>query len=235
MMICAGRLMVALALVVRFAPILHPVAKTRDNTQLAPGLHDRTSTLYNTQSVGTFVKISGTSSLHDWEMKGLSIGGYIELGAGVALDKSKAVPVGLEGGKIPIEAHVTIPVDSLHSLAEHIPGTMDDLMQKAMKADAFRTIEYTLTEMDFKGSHEAGKPFNFAVKWYFVIAGKTNKVSFPATIEPLDDGKIKVIGTALVKMTDYGVMPPAPNFGLGMMKCGDGVTITFDWMLKEKK
>jgi hypothetical protein len=31
------------------------------------------------------------------------------------------------------------------------------------------------------------------------------------------------------------VEPPAPNFGLGLMKCGDDVKIIFDWTLKEKK
>jgi hypothetical protein len=36
-------------------------------------------------------------------------------------------------------------------------------------------------------------------------------------------------------MSDYGVTPPAPNFGLGLMRCGDQMTILFDWVLKEKK
>jgi polyisoprenoid-binding protein YceI len=67
--------------------------------------------------------------------------------------------------------------------------------------------------MTFKGPHAAGKPFDFDAKGELVIAGKTNKVSFPITIEPLDGGKIKVSGTAPVKMTAYGVEPPAPNFG----------------------
>jgi polyisoprenoid-binding protein YceI len=192
-------------------------------------------TLYKTQSTGTSVKIAGTSSMHDWEMEGTTVGGHIEFGAGITLDKAQPAPGGLAGDKVAAKVNVMIPVSTIHSKAEHMPGTMDDLMQKYMKADTFQTIEYTLTDMVFKGPHEAGKPFNFDTKGELVIAGKTNKVSFPVTIEPLDGGKIKVIGTASVKMTDYGVEPPAPNFGLGMMKCGDGVTIKFDWTLKEKK
>ena len=202
---------------------------------LAPVLHAGAQTRYNTQPVGTSVKIEGTSSLHDWEMEGSTIGGYIEFGSGVSLDKAQAAPGGLQGDKVEAKVRVLIPVSTIHSKADHLPGTMDDLMQKSMKADEFRTIEYSLTEMTFKGPHEAGKPFEFDTKGDLVIAGKTNKVTFPVTIEPLDGGKIKAIGTAAVKMTDYGVDPPAPNFGLGMMKCGDAVTIKFDWTLKQKK
>jgi hypothetical protein len=202
---------------------------------LAPILHAGAQTHYSTQPVGTSVKIDGTSSLHDWEMEGSSIGGYIEFGAGVTLDKAQSAPGGLQGGKVPAKVHVIIPVSTIHSKADHLPGTMDDLMLKAMKADDFRTIGYTLTEMTFKGPHAAGAPFDLDTKGELVIAGKTNQVSFPVTIEPLDGGKIRVIGAAPVKMTDYGLVPPAPNFGLGMMKCGDGVTIKFDWTLKEKK
>jgi polyisoprenoid-binding protein YceI len=202
---------------------------------LASVLPAGAQTRYNSQPAGTSVKVDGTSSMHDWEMEGTTVGGYVEFGAGVALDKTQAAPGGLQGDKLPAKVRVLIPVSTIHSKAEHLPGTMDDLMQKTMKADDFRTIEFTLTEMAFKGSHAAGQPFEFDAKGELVIAGKTNKVSFPVTIEPLEGGKIKVVGTAPVKMTDYGVTPPAPNFGLGMMKCGDAVNIKFDWTLKEKK
>jgi polyisoprenoid-binding protein YceI len=202
---------------------------------LASTLHAGAQTRYGAQPAGTSVKVDGTSSLHDWEMEGTTVGGYIEFGAGVTLDKAQAAPAGIQGDKIPAKVRALIPVSTIHSKADHLPGTMDDLMQKNMKADEFRTIEFTLTEMAFKGPHTAGQPFEFDTKGELVIAGKTNKVNFPVTIEPLDGGKIRVIGTASIKMTDYGVTPPAPNFGLGMMKCGDAVTIKFDWTLKAKK
>jgi polyisoprenoid-binding protein YceI len=198
-------------------------------------LHAGAQTRYATQPTGNSVKIDGTSTLHDWEMEGGNIGGFVEFGAGVTLDKTQAAPAGLQGDKVPAKVRVLIPVGSIHSKAEHLPEVMDDLMQKNMKAADFHLIEFTLTEMAFKGPHTAGKPFDFDTKGELVIAGKTNKVSFPVTIEPLDGGKIKVIGTAAVKMTDYGVEPPTPNFGLGVMKCGDDVKIIFDWTLKEKK
>jgi polyisoprenoid-binding protein YceI len=202
---------------------------------LAPILHADAQTRYNAQPRGNSVRVDGTSTAHDWEMEGGIIGGYLEFGSGVTLDKTQAAPTGLQDDKIPAKAHVIIPVSTIHSKADHLPGVMDDLMQKAMKADDFPRVEFTLTEMTFKGPHVAGKPFDLEAAGELVIAGATNKVSFPITVEPLDEGKIKVSGSAPVKMTAYGLSPPAPVLAGGALRCGDDVKIQFDWILKEKK
>lgn len=191
-------------------------------------------TRYNAQPRGNDVKVDGTSSLHDWEMEGTLIGGFLELGAGVQLDPAQTTIAGIQDTKVPAKARVIIPVESVHSKADHLPEVMDHLMQSAMKDDQFKTIIFTLEELDFKGPHAAGKPFDFDAKGNLCIAGVTNKVNFPVTIESLDGGKIKVSGTAPVKMTDYGITPPAPNFGLGMMKCGDDLKIIFEWTLQKR-
>lgn len=174
------------------------------------------------------VKVDGTSTLHDWEMEGKMIGGSMEFGPDVKLDAS------LPDGKVAVKAHAIIPVLTIHSKAEHSPEIMDGLMQKALKADTFPRIEYTLTEMTSKGPHEAGKPLNFDATGNLVIAGATNQVSFPVTIDASDPAKIKVSATVPIKMTAYGVDPPAPNIGLGLMRCGDDVKIIIDWTLKKR-
>ena len=191
-------------------------------------------TRYGAQPRGNSVKIDGTSTAHDWEMEGTIIGGFLELGPGVQLDPAQTTIPGIQGNIVPAKARAIIPVESVHSKAEHLPEVMDHLMQKAMRDEQFKTILYTLTELSFKAPHTAGKPFDFDSKGDLVIAGVTNKVSFPVSIEVLDGGKIKISGTAPVKMTDYKVDPPAPNFGLGLMKCGDDVKIIFDWVLQKK-
>jgi polyisoprenoid-binding protein YceI len=191
-------------------------------------------TRYSAQPRGNDVKIDGTSSLHDWEMEGTLIGGFLELGAGVQLDPAQPAIAGAQDAKIPAKARVIIPVESVHSKADHLPEVMDHLMQNAMKDEQFKTIIFTLSELNFKGPHAAGKPFDFETKGDLCIAGVTNKVTFPVTIECLEGGKIKVSGTAPVKMTAYGITPPAPNFGLGMMKCGDDVKIIFEWTLQKR-
>jgi len=192
-------------------------------------------TKYTAQPHGTSVKIEGTSTAHDWEMEGTIIGGFVEFGQGVILDAAQTTIAGLNDGKAPVKVHALIPVQSVHSKAEHAPDVMDHLMQETLKADQFGRIEYTLTEMTFKGSHAAGKPFEFDTTGELSIAGVTNKVSFPVTIELLDAGKIKVNATVPLKMTSYKVDPPAPNIGLGLMRCGDDIKIVIDWTLMERK
>src|SRR5665213_2029303 len=128
---------------------------------VAPLLDAGAQTRFNTQPIGNSVRINGTSSAHDWEMEGTIIGGYLELGAGVTLDKSQSAPAGLAGDKISVKAHAIIPVSTVHSKADHLPEVMDGLMQKNMKAADFPRIEYTLKELTFKGPHTAGQPFIF--------------------------------------------------------------------------
>jgi polyisoprenoid-binding protein YceI len=190
---------------------------------------------YNSQPLGTSVKVDGTSTSHDWEMEGKIIGGYVEFGLGVTLDAAQTSIAGLNDGKVPVKVHALIPVTSVHSKAEHAPDIMDHLMQKSLKSDDFGRIEYTLTEMTFKGPHAAGQPFVFDTTGNLSIAGTTNQVSFPVVIELLDTNKIKVNATVPLKMTAYGVDPPAPNIGLGLMRCGDDIKIIIDWTLKKRK
>jgi polyisoprenoid-binding protein YceI len=191
-------------------------------------------TRYNSQPLGTSVKVDGTSTAHDWEMEGKIIGGYIEFGPGVKLDAAQATIQGLNDGKVPVKVHSLIPVTSVHAKVEHMPDVMDHLMQEHLKADQFRIIEYNLTGMTFKGPRAPGKPFAFDTTGDLAIAGVTNKVSFPVTIEVLDAGKIKVNATVPLKMTAFHVDPPAPNIGLGLMRCGDDIKVIIDWTLKER-
>lgn len=192
-------------------------------------------TRFSAQPHGTSVKIEGTSTAHDWEMEGTIIGGYVEFGPGVKLDPAQTTIAGLTDGKVPVKVHALIPVQAIHSKAEHAPDVMDHLMQEHLKADQFNRIEYTLVDMTFKGPHEAGKPFVFDATGDLSIAGMTNKVSFPVIIEVVDDKTIKVNATVPLKMTAFQVDPPAPNIGLGLMRCGDDIKIIINWLLMERK
>jgi polyisoprenoid-binding protein YceI len=203
---------------------------------ICPGsiLQAGAQTKYSAQPHGTSVKIDGTSTFHDWEMEGSIIGGFVEFGPGVKLDAAQATIAGVIDGKVPVKVHALIPVQSVHSKADHLPDAMDHLMQQHLKADDFGRIEYTLTEMSFKGPHTAGTPFAFDTTGELSIAGVTNNVSFPVTIELLDTNKIKVNATVPLKMTSYKVDPPAPNIAGVGMKCGDDIKIILDWTLMAK-
>jgi polyisoprenoid-binding protein YceI len=186
-------------------------------------------TRFNAQPLSSTVKIEGTSTAHDWEMEGTLIGGFVEFESGAKLDDN------LKDGSVAAKVHALIPVTSIHSKAEHAPDIMDHLMQKALKADDFGRIEYTLTDMTFKGPHAAGQPFTLDTTGNLSIAGVTNKVSFPVTLDASDPGKLKINGTVPLKMTAFGVDPPAPNIAAGLFRCGDDIKIIIDWTLKERK
>src|ERR1700728_5066737 len=162
---------------------------------LAPTIPASAQTHYASQPKGSSVKVEGTSSLHDWEMEGLLIGGSIDFGAGVQLDPAQTTIAGIQGDKVPAKAHVIIPVRTVHSKADHMPDVMDHLMQEALKEPQFPRIEFMLNDMTFKGPHTAGKPFDFDVSGDLVIAGVTNKTTFPISIECVDADTLKVTGT----------------------------------------
>jgi polyisoprenoid-binding protein YceI len=189
---------------------------------------------YQSQPKDCQVLIQGTSTLHNWEMKGPIIGGSVDFPAGVKFDTNQASLPGLVDGKLAAAVKTTIPVRSIRSEAETRPEYMERLMQAALKETNFARIEYRATELKMSTPHAAGQLFVFDADGELTIAGVTNKINFPVTIEAVDADKIKIHGEAKVKMTDYGVKPPAPDFGLGLMKCGDDVKIIFDWTLQQK-
>jgi polyisoprenoid-binding protein YceI len=184
---------------------------------------------YGAQPKDNSILLDGTSNEHSWEMAGTIIGGYLEFGPDVKIDPSApALP-----DKVSANARVIIPIRAIHSKADHLPDVMEHLMQNAMKADQFPRIEFILSELTAKGPHTAGKPWDFQATGELAISGVTNKASFPVSIDFVDAGQIKVTGTATVKMTDYGIDPPKPSFGLGLMVCGNEVTIKFAWILQK--
>ena len=130
-----------------------------------------------------------------------------------------------------MDAHVesSIPVRSVKSGKKG----MDEVMQQAMNAAKHPKIQYHLTEMTLKEPHAAGTPLQFDTKGELAINGVTNKIALPVTIENVDKTKLKVIGAIPLKMTDFKVTPPAPSIGLGLIKTGDEVKISFEWLVAQ--
>jgi polyisoprenoid-binding protein YceI len=167
-------------------------------------------------------------------MEGTMVGGSVEFDPAVQFDTAQATLAGLKDKKLAIKSVVIIPVRAVKSNAKAMPQVMEGLMQDALKAKDFPKIECRVTELTAK-EHSAGKPFDFDATGELSIAGKTNKVTFPVTIDVPEKDKLKISGTAPVKMTEYGITPPAPSFGLGLMKCGADVKIIFEWNLAKAK
>ncbi|HWD20407.1 MAG TPA: YceI family protein [Verrucomicrobiae bacterium] len=191
-------------------------------------------TRFNSQPGKSSVKLQGSSTFHDWEMEGRVIGGYFELGSGVAIDAAKGAITGLKGEVLPATVRANISLTTIHSKAEHLPEVMDNLMLGYMNATNYPTIRYISSSLTVTNSGP-GKPFECSATGDLSIAGVTNKMTFPVTLAMPDPTHLEAAGTVHFKMTDFKVSPPAPHpLGLPTMKCGDDITIIFDWVLQKR-
>ena len=163
---------------------------------------------------GSSVKMEGTSTVHDWTTIGI-IGGSMELDAAFDAD--------LKTVKETPKVAVVIPVRQLKSQVTPGGPRMDQVMQEHMNAKQFPRIEYKLAELTAKdGKLEA--------KGDLTVSGVTKTVVMPVAFERVEGGKLKVSGSATVKMSDFNIKPPNPEFAGVGIKTGDEVKITFDWL-----
>lgn len=180
---------------------------------------------YIAQPTGSSMKMDGTSTIHDWTMESATIGGSIEADARFpdsALSDPKAARPSVQA---------FLPVRSLKSDSKR----MDEVMQKHMNATTHPKIEYRVIELKPKSAAGTTGALQFDAVGALTIAGQTRTNTMPVTIEKLADKKLKISGTADLKMTDYGVEPPAPSIlGLSPIKTGDEVKLTFVWVTAPK-
>ena len=173
------------------------------------------------------VKIEGTSTVHDWTVESQLIGGFMELDSSFPLDRSAAQIPDL---KVVPKVQVNIPVRSIKSGKT----AMDTVMHNAMKQKEHPKIEYKLLELTPRKDQPAAGPLAFDAKGELTVAGVKKTITMPVVIEPLDKTRVKVTGTANLKMTDFGIQPPAPKLALGLISTGDDVKITFEWLTAQK-
>jgi hypothetical protein len=183
---------------------------------------------------GGKVRIEGTSSIHDWQVEGNLLGGYLEAGPGFPSEPGQAAAP----GKVDARVEVFIPVRSLKSIEKDgkpYSTSMDDIMYEKLLQPANPKILYRLEELTLKEApKDAGAPYVFEAKGGLVVAGVTNRITMPVNVTPLGDRKLKITGNIAAKMTDFGIKPPAPAIALGLIKTGDEVKLIFDWRVGVK-
>jgi hypothetical protein len=168
------------------------------------------------------VQIEGTSTIHDWEVTSGTIGGTMELP-----DLKSASP-----GKVNAKVFVRIPVKTLKSSTG---PAMDGIMYEAFKLpnNAYRFIDFRLSELVLKEAKSPNGPYKFDSTGELTICGVTNKINMPLTIEMVG-AQPKASGGFPLKMTSYGITPPAPK-AFPAIKTGDDVKITFEALLEPAK
>jgi len=103
-----------------------------------------------------------------------------------------------------------------------------------MNEPKHKRIEYKLIELKPKTAAGATGALQFDAVGTLTINGVTTTNTMPVTIEK-KDGKIKVTGSAPLKMSDFAVKPPAPTIlGISAIKTGDEIKFNFEWVTAPK-
>jgi polyisoprenoid-binding protein YceI len=169
---------------------------------------------------GSEVKIDGTSNIHDWTVKGLIISGSMEVSSAFDKDLKAVTP--------PPKVEVSIPVRSLKSGNT----TMDQVMQDHMNVKQYKAITYQLKGLTLKGEPKSENgPAEYTSTGDLTVSGSKKTIEMPVTIERVEGGKLKIKGAVPIKMTDHGIKPPAPALAMGLIKTGDDVKVSIEWVV----
>ncbi len=179
---------------------------------------------YNAQPGGSKATVNGDSSIKHWSMESGVISGYMEVDANFpesALTAAAAKPV----------VSVSVPVRTLKSGK----ATMDEKMQLTMSMTNYPRIEYQVIELKPKSPAGTTGPLQFDAVGILTIVGKPVTNTMPVTIEKVD-GKLKVVGSAAIKLTQFEIKPPIIAIPLfADITVYDDLKVDFTWTLAPKK
>ncbi|HET6765587.1 MAG TPA: YceI family protein [Longimicrobiaceae bacterium] len=163
---------------------------------------------------GSRVRVAGTSNVRTWRCESARVQGSIET-------SPAGVPAVSEVARAVRTAEVVIPVASL----DCANGTMNNHLRRAMKADQFSDIRFRVPA----GGLTVGGEGHARLAGTLSIAGQEKPASIEATVAQAEGG-LRVTGTYVLRMTDFGVRPPTVM--MGAFRVADPVTVTFDVVVK---
>lgn len=156
--------------------------------------------------------VTGTSTLHDWRC-------IAEKQSGTAVIKT--------GDVFELKSLTArIIARSLKSIKEngkYYDDAMDKNAYKALEADKYPEIVYTLTGTS--NMKTTGATSTFSATGNLTIAGKTNRVTFP--VKAIVNGNaVTFTATVKFKLTAFGITPPKAL--MGTIKTGDDVAVVLN-------
>src|SRR5690554_3820628 len=152
------------------------------------------------------LKVSGTSTLHDWEMpSSTATGSMTATEAGGKLTEIKSLSI-------------TMPAESIKSGKR----AMDNKAYEALKTSKNKNVVFTL-----KSATKSGD--TWTLNGTFNIAGVTKNVNIKAQ-ETYSGGSFGLKGTYSFKLSDYNITPPTAV--MGTIKTGNDVKMTFNVKFK---
>jgi hypothetical protein len=159
------------------------------------------------------MKLSGTSTLHDWTMNAKSCSGSAQFNVtGVILKKINALTFSL-------------PVQNLKSNE----NALDKNAYEALKSDQYKDILFKLTSASV-GPQQNNK-YPIKAIGNLSIAGITKTITMDISCLVNPDKSIACQGSEKLKMTDFQVKPP--TFLLGAMKTGDDIALDFNLIFEK--
>jgi polyisoprenoid-binding protein YceI len=169
-------------------------------------------TTYTGTTIG--LVISGTSTLHDWNMKS------------VRASCTAVFTVNATGRISGLTAlSFSTPANELKS--EHT--SMDNNAYKALKTDKNPSITYTMTSAVLTPGEAGVATVKCSGK--LTIAGTTRDMEITAVVKPNADNTFTVSGSRTISMKDFNMQPP--TFMMGTIKTGNDVTLKFNLTLKK--
>lgn len=162
------------------------------------------------QSKSTF-RISGTSTLHDWECTVENWKGDVVLNGDLPGIKNVTVVVPVEGIDCKKKA-------------------MNEKLFDALKYEAYPNIEFVFLQLD--SAKKKGNEYELYVKGRLTVAGKSQVVPMRVRAKQ-EQQEIRFVGEKSISMKSFNIDPPTAM--LGVLKTGDVVTVHFDVVARKKK
>ena len=193
--------MIARTLVVSLIAIASAGAQTPDGVKLIVGPESELS-------------FEGTSTLHSFHCK------TTKLQVSASVDPTY-MEAKLSQMNRPLKSvDVVIPVKSLSCGNKGL----EENMFKALKADKFPEIRYTLSTYEIAGA-ATDDVITLQSVGTLTVAGKEKAINLIVKTNRIAGGKAIATGTQAILMTDFGIKPPVMM--LGTLKTGNKIVVSF--------
>lgn len=158
----------------------------------------------------SLIRVSGTSTLHDWHVDGEQQSGKL---------------------KVTREANITINELTFNVKAESLKSgksSMDKNTYKALKTDKYKdiTFKYISRNSTIK---KGDNTYIITANGSLTVSGVAKNIILELELT-VDGDLLKINGKKDILMTDFGIDPPKAL--LGTIKTGNEITITYESVFK---